>query len=149
MKVSIRRKHQKQKRRWQPFPDLGEGVCFLCIYSGFHTYNTQKRIFKFLYVQNSKNEKGGLYTYKTPKSKMKVSTRRKYPKRKFMFLYWDLTESENGSFYTYKKPKTEMMVSTRINAQNENAGLYLFKHSNQKWRYVYEENSRKRILKFL
>ena len=62
---------------------------------------------------------------------MKVCTRRKHPKRKFMFLYLDLTENENGGFYTYETPKTEMMVSTRINAQNENAGLYMFKYSNQ------------------
>ena len=143
------KKTPKTKKTVTTGPDLGDGVCFLCIYSGFHTYKTQKRIFKFLYVQNSKNEKGGLYTYKTPKSKMKVSTRRKHPKRKFMFLYLDLTENENGGFYTYKTPKTEMMVSTRINAQNENAGLYMFKHSNQKWRYVYKENSQKRIFKFL
>ena len=58
-----------------------------------------------------------------------------------MFRYLDLTENENGGFYTYKTPKTEMMVSTRINAQNEHAGLHMFKHSNQKWRFLYEENT--------
>ncbi len=77
---------------------------------------------------------------------MKVSTRRKHPKRKFVFLYSDLTENENGGFYTYKTPKTEMMVSTRI---NENACVYMFKHSNQKYRFAYEENSQKRIFKLL
>ncbi len=66
-----------------------------------------------------------------------------------MFLYLDLTENKNGGLYTYKTPNTEMMVSTRINDHNENGVLYMFKHSNQKWRFVYEENNQKRIFKFL
>jgi hypothetical protein len=45
----------------------------------------QKR--RFIHVENTQYEKGGLYTlYKTPKTKKVVYTRRKHPKRKYKFL---------------------------------------------------------------
>ena len=90
-----------------------------------------------MHVENPQNEKGGLYTYKTPKSKKAVYTRIKHQnrKRKFVHIYstqilscWSVikrpfthvenTQNEKGVLYTFKTPNSKKVVYTRRKPPN-------------------------------
>ena len=73
-----------------------------------------KRKCRFLHVENTQIENEGFYTYKTPKTKMRDSTRIKHTKRKCVSLH----ENKPKCFFKkFKKISVPNVVSPLLCAQ--------------------------------